>query len=68
MAWTSTDVTALEAAIKIGARQVRHSDGRMVTYHSLDEMMRLLEAMKNGVASTGGTARTRCTLATFSKD
>lgn len=68
MAWTSSDITALEAAIKIGARHVQHSDGRMVTYHSLDEMMRLLAAMKNDVASTAGSARTSCTLATFSKD
>lgn len=67
MAWTSADLTALETAIKSGVRHVQYAD-RSVTYHSLDEMMRLREAMKNDVASTAGSARTSCTLAKFSKD
>lgn len=67
MAWTSTDLTALETAIKSGVRHVQYAD-RSVTYHSLDEMLRLLAAMKNDVAATAGTPRTSCTLATFSKD
>lgn len=67
MAWTSADLTAIETAIKIGVRHVQYAD-HSVTYHSLDEMMRLREAMKNDVAATAGSARTSCTLAKFSKD
>lgn len=40
--WTAQSIADLEDAIKSGVRQARGPDGRMVTYHSLDEMIKLL--------------------------
>jgi len=57
MAWTSTDLEALETAIKAGVRSVQYGD-RSVTYHSLDEMLRLRHAMRTDVNATAGTSRT----------
>lgn len=48
MAWTAAQIAALEAAIATGALTVRYAD-RTVTYRSLDEMLRLLEDMKDEV-------------------
>lgn len=53
--WTSQDVAALEAAIKKGVRSVTYQSGT-VTYHSLDEMLRLLDRMRTDVAAAAGTA------------
>ncbi len=54
MAWTQTDLDALKAAIAKGARSVTTSDGKSVTFHSLDEMLRLkaaIEAEVNGTSA-----------------
>ena len=48
MAWNSSDVLALEQAIKEGAKVVQYSD-RRVEYHSLDEMLKLLTVMRGEV-------------------
>lgn len=66
MAWTTSDVEALEAAIKSGVRTVSYAD-RTVTYHSLDEMLRLRSVMKNDVAANAGSAGVSSTLAKFTK-
>lgn len=50
--WTQADVTALSNAIKSGVRSVDYAD-RRVTYHSLDEMMQLLDRMVRYVATRG---------------
>lgn len=47
--WTSGDVAALEAAIKKGVRSVQYSNFR-AEYHSLDEMLRLLDRMRGEVS------------------
>lgn len=57
MAWTTSDLDALETAIKAGVRSVQYGD-RSVTYHSLDEMLRLRSAMTAAVNVAAGTART----------
>ena len=49
--WTSTHLAALEAAIAQGARTVQYGD-RQVTYHSLDEMLRLRATMASAIAGT----------------
>ena len=46
MAWSLSDLTALETAMASGTLSVRFSDGRMVTYHSLDAQMRLRATMR----------------------
>ncbi|HET6456689.1 MAG TPA: hypothetical protein VFI02_19990 [Armatimonadota bacterium] len=66
MAWIQTDIDALETAIKAGVRHVQYGD-RSVTYHSLSEMLRLRDVMKQTVTVASGTT-TRCTYASFGKD
>lgn len=65
--WTQSDVEALEAAIKRGVLRVRFSD-REIQYHSISDMLTLLQTMKDAVDSNGGTTSTRCTFASYSKD
>lgn len=59
MAFTQTQLTALESAIAQGVLSVQFND-RRVTYHSLDEMIRLRDTMRSelGVAKPA-TARSR---------
>ena len=64
MAWESSDITALETAIKSNVRSVQYAD-RSVTYHSMDEMLKLLDKMKRAVNVS--TAPTSCTYAKFQK-
>lgn len=47
--WSTADVRALKASIASGAKSVRYSDGRLIEYHSLDEMLRLLRFMISDV-------------------
>lgn len=49
MAWTSADVAALQTALKSGHQTVRYGD-RTITYHSIDQMLKLLAAMKQEVS------------------
>lgn len=65
MSWTSNDIVALEKAIATGARKVRFADGREVNYHSLAEMMALLETVKAAVL--GSSSAPRVSLAKFTR-
>lgn len=56
--WTSADVAALEAAIKKGVKSVTYQSGT-VTYHSLAEMLTLLDRMRADVASAAGTSESQ---------
>ncbi len=60
--YSDAQIEALKAAIAQGARTVSYGD-RSITYHSLEEMQRLLNAM---IASRDKSRVTRIT-ATFSK-
>jgi len=53
MAYTQADIDALKTAIASGAIEVRHSDGRMVRYRSLQEMENLLNIMQADLGATG---------------
>jgi hypothetical protein len=66
MAWTQTDLDTLESAIKLGVRNVQYPDGSAVTYHSLDEMLRLRDAMRQAINTAAGVT-TRSTLVSFTK-
>lgn len=59
MAYSESQITALETSISLGALSVQYND-RRVTYHSLDEMLRLLALMRSelGIA-TPANARGR---------
>jgi len=53
MAFTTSDIDALKAALATGALQVRYADGRQITYRSLAEMRQILQMMQTdaGVSS-----------------
>lgn len=54
MAWTQADIDRIDAAIAAGTLAVRFSDGRSVTYHSLEAMMSargLMWAAMNGASA-----------------
>ena len=55
MAYTSTQLADLRAAIAEGVLSVRFSDGRQLTYRSLDEMRRIETAMAAEVETAAGT-------------
>lgn len=57
--WTDAEYQALKAAIATGAKTVSYAD-RTVTYHSLDDMLKLLAKME---ADMGGSTEGRSTLA-----
>lgn len=66
MAWTQTDVDALERAIADGrgARSITFSD-QSIVFNSISEMLQLLATMRTAVATAAGASSTR--YAAFSK-
>lgn len=66
MAFTQSDIDALDAAIKAGVRKVKY-DNEEVEYHSLAEMLRLRATMRNEVAVASGSKRTRVLTPRFSR-
>ena len=53
MAFTKTDLDALEAAIASGNRDVQ-LDGKRVVYRNLQEMLQIRDIMRRELAETGG--------------
>ena len=66
MAFSQSQLTALDNAIAKGTRTVSY-DGTSVTYHSLDEMLKLRSVMKAEVDATAGTPKVKSSLAQFNK-
>lgn len=61
MAFTPSDLAAVDAAIASGELIVRHADGRMVTYRSIDELTKAKATIEAGLAAqrpAGARART----------
>lgn len=69
MAFTQTDLDAIERAIASGELTVRTED-RSVTYRSMDELMQARDAVRAALAEAANTARgyPRHKLADFSDD
>ena len=59
MAFTQTQLDALESAIAQGVLTVRYADGKTVTYRSLDEMLNLKSQMEGdlGITATKTTRK-----------
>lgn len=49
MAYTQVQLDALKAAAATGALQVRNSNHEMVTYRSVEEMVRLIAIMERAL-------------------
>jgi len=52
MAFTTTDLAAIDAAIASGELTVRTADGKMVTLRTMDELMQARQAIRAEIAST----------------
>lgn len=66
MAFSQAQLDALDTAIARGTRTVSY-DGTSVTYHSLDEMLRLRSTMEASIAAANGTTKTKSSLSTFKR-
>lgn len=55
MAWTQTDLDAIESAISSGKRRVR-LNGREVEYHSVGDMLKARDAIRDDVNRSAATA------------
>jgi hypothetical protein len=67
MALTNADLDTIEAAIATSELRVRFSDGREVTYRSIDDLFKARDFIK-GVLTGASSPRVSCNLATFVKD
>ena len=52
MAFTTTDLAAIDAAIASGELTVRTADGKQVTLRTMDEPMQAGQAIRAEIAST----------------
>jgi hypothetical protein len=59
MAWTQTDLQRLQDAIATGVRRVTFADGRSTEYHSLDQMLAAVDAMKVEIAGAASASSRR---------
>lgn len=64
MAWTTSDLEALEAAIATGSKSVRYHD-KHVEYRDLSEMLKIRDLMRESLGVTSG--RTKRIFAEFDK-
>lgn len=58
MAYTATQLAALEAALASGVLNVRYSDGKSVTYQSVADLKTAIAEVKGGILA-GSTTRVR---------
>lgn len=56
MAWTESDLTELESAIKSGARRVKYAD-KEVEYRDLSEMLQVRNMMRKELGVAAGRQR-----------
>lgn len=71
MAFTSQDLAAIDAAIASGELTVRSADGKMVTYRSMDELLKARALVAPAVAAQANPCRSvgpRHMLASFADE
>lgn len=56
MAFTQTDLSAIDAAICSGELTVRTADGKLVTLRSMGELLQARAAIAGEIASTSSSA------------
>lgn len=68
MAFTTTDLAAVDAAIASGELTIRAADGKTVTYRSMDELLKARAVMQAELAAANHRPRAypRHQLADFS--
>lgn len=58
MAYTTAQLIALEEALASGVLSARYSDGKAVTFQSIDDLKKAIAEVKSGI-SAGTTTRVR---------
>ncbi len=66
MAWTQTDLDAIEAAMVTPEMRVRFQDGREVQYRTMAELLSARDVIKSSLNAASGAIRT--TKMKFTKD
>jgi len=67
MPFTEADLTAINAALAAGALAVRFSDGRQVTYQSVDNLLRARRIIADEIAATATGRRMSSVYVTATK-
>jgi len=67
MAFTTTDISAMKAALATGATEVRFADGRSVKYNAARDLMAAIEFAERDIA-TADTAFPRTSYTSFGRD
>lgn len=66
MSWSQAELDSLRKAYASGTLRVSY-DGRSVEYGSEADLIRRIRTIESEMALSAGTARPRCSLATFRK-
>lgn len=67
MAFTTTDLATVEAALATGALRVRYADGREVTYQNAADLLRVRATILGEIAAASATRPPRSTLVRFDR-
>jgi len=67
MAWSASDLSALDAAIASGVQEVRFSDGRQVRYASMADLLRARSLVAAEANAASAAPVNRSTFAEFSR-
>jgi hypothetical protein len=67
MAWSASDLTALDAAIASGVQEVRFSDGRQVRYASMADLLRARSLVAAEANANAAAPVNRTSFAEFSR-
>lgn len=59
MAWTQSDLDAVDAAIKAGVKRVTFADGRSTEYQTTADMLALRKQMKAELAAAASQVNPR---------
>lgn len=57
MAFTSQDLAAIDAAISSGELSIRSADGKLVTYRSVDELLKARALVAQSLAAQANPCR-----------
>lgn len=61
MAWTQSDLDAVDTALKAGKKRVTFADGRTIEYQNTSEMLELRSKMKEEITASASQVKPRRT-------
>ena len=66
MAWSLSDLAAIESAIASGTKRVRFADSREVEYRDISDLLKARDAIRQVL--DGASGRTMATFAKFDRE